>query len=82
MMENLFNCLCSLLLHVPNRDRFLKGEGLQLMNLMLRYVVRDRASCQLKKTFEGKHKTQETKNKTREFLGRTEEKSVSPTKGH
>jgi len=36
MMENLFNCLCSLLLHVPNRDRFLKGEGLQLMNLMLR----------------------------------------------
>merc|ERR1719412_2655600 len=36
MMENLFDCLCSLLLHVPNRDRFLKGEGLQLMNLMLR----------------------------------------------
>ena len=36
MMENLFDCLCSLLLHSPNRDRFLKGEGLQLMNLMLR----------------------------------------------
>merc|ERR1719376_1406303 len=36
MMENLFDCLCSLLLHAPNRDRFLKGEGLQLMNLMLR----------------------------------------------
>jgi len=36
MMENLFDCLCSLLLHHPNRDRFLKGEGLQLMNLMLR----------------------------------------------
>ena len=36
MMENLFDCLCSLLLHPPNRDRFLKGEGLQLMNLMLR----------------------------------------------
>jgi len=35
-MENLFDCLCSLLLHNPNRDRFLKGEGLQLMNLMLR----------------------------------------------
>ena len=35
-MENLFDCLCSLLLHTPNRDRFLKGEGLQLMNLMLR----------------------------------------------
>ncbi len=36
MMENLFDCLCSLLLHTPNRERFLKGEGLQLMNLMLR----------------------------------------------
>jgi len=36
MMENLFNCLSSLLLHTPNRDRFLRGEGLQLMNLMLR----------------------------------------------
>lgn len=34
--QNLFDCLCSLLLHVPNRDVFLKGEGLQLMNLMLR----------------------------------------------
>jgi beta-catenin-like protein 1 len=37
MMENLFDCVCSSLIHVPNRDRFLKGEGLQLMNLMLRY---------------------------------------------
>ncbi|XP_057370437.1 beta-catenin-like protein 1 [Daphnia carinata] len=36
MMENLFDCVCSSLIHVPNRDRFLKGEGLQLMNLMLR----------------------------------------------
>lgn len=36
MMENLFNCLCSALMATPNRDRFLKGEGLQLMNLMLR----------------------------------------------
>ena len=36
MMENLFNCLCSLLLYTPNRERFLQGEGLQLMNLMLR----------------------------------------------
>lgn len=35
-MENLFNCLCSCLLVKENRDRFLKGEGLQLMNLMLR----------------------------------------------
>lgn len=35
-MENLFNCLCSCLMTKENRDRFLKGEGLQLMNLMLR----------------------------------------------
>ena len=37
LMENLFDCLCSLMLEVTNRERFLKGEGLQLMNLMLRY---------------------------------------------
>ncbi|KAG1686330.1 Beta-catenin-like protein 1 [Nymphon striatum] len=36
MMENLFNCLCSSLMYAPNRDKFLKGEGLQLMNLMLK----------------------------------------------
>lgn len=36
LMENLFNCLCSALMVVPNRERFLRGEGLQLMNLMLR----------------------------------------------
>lgn len=35
-MENLFNCLCSSLLWGPNREKFLKGEGPQLMNLMLR----------------------------------------------
>lgn len=36
LMENLFDIVCSCLLHAPNRERFLKGEGLQLMNLMLR----------------------------------------------
>jgi beta-catenin-like protein 1 len=36
LMENLFDVLCALLLHTPNRDLFLKAEGLQLMNLMLR----------------------------------------------
>ncbi|KAL3280726.1 hypothetical protein HHI36_003962 [Cryptolaemus montrouzieri] len=36
LMENLFGCLCSALMVVPNRERFLRGEGLQLMNLMLR----------------------------------------------
>lgn len=36
MMENLFDSLCCCLMHHPNKDKFLKGEGLQLMNLMLR----------------------------------------------
>ncbi|XP_071958484.1 beta-catenin-like protein 1 [Antedon mediterranea] len=36
MMENLFNCMCSALMLPSNRGRFLKGEGVQLMNLMLR----------------------------------------------
>lgn len=36
LMENLFNSLCSALMVPQNRDRFLRGEGLQLMNLMLR----------------------------------------------
>ena len=35
-MENLFNCLCSSLLTGSNKDLFLRGEGLQLMVLMLR----------------------------------------------
>ncbi|XP_077542319.1 beta-catenin-like protein 1 [Haemaphysalis longicornis] len=36
MMENSFGALCSSLMYSPNREHFLKGEGLQLMNLMLR----------------------------------------------
>lgn len=39
MMENLFDALCSCLMLPANRDRFLKGEGLQLMNLMLRFGI-------------------------------------------
>uniref|UniRef100_A0A1B0D9P9 Beta-catenin-like protein 1 N-terminal domain-containing protein n=1 Tax=Phlebotomus papatasi TaxID=29031 RepID=A0A1B0D9P9_PHLPP len=35
-MENLFNSMCSALMAAENREKFLKGEGLQLMNLMLR----------------------------------------------
>ncbi|KAL7019529.1 hypothetical protein ACKWTF_011143 [Chironomus riparius] len=35
-MENIFNSLCSSLLAKENRANFLKGEGCQLMNLMLR----------------------------------------------
>ncbi|KAF0297570.1 Beta-catenin-like protein 1 [Amphibalanus amphitrite] len=35
-MENMFDALCSVLLLPENKDRFLRGEGLQLMNLMLR----------------------------------------------
>ena len=36
MMENLFDMLCSTLMCVPNQRRFLKGEGLQLMILMMK----------------------------------------------
>lgn len=36
MVELNYYSLCSALMVVPNRDKFLKGEGLQLMNLMLR----------------------------------------------
>ena len=35
-MENMFNCLCACLLFSSNKERFLQGEGMQLMNLMLR----------------------------------------------
>ncbi|XP_026484960.1 beta-catenin-like protein 1 [Vanessa tameamea] len=35
-MENMFDGLCCALMEPLNRDRFLRGEGLQLMNLMLR----------------------------------------------
>lgn len=38
-MENMFDSLCCALMEPANRDRFLRGEGLQLMNLMLRYVL-------------------------------------------
>ncbi|KAG9335236.1 hypothetical protein JZ751_005482 [Albula glossodonta] len=45
MMENLFDSLCSCLMLGANRDRFLKGEGLQLMNLMLREKKMSRTSA-------------------------------------
>ena len=45
MMENLFDCLCSCLMFAPNRERFLKGEGLQLMILMLREKKMSRRSA-------------------------------------
>lgn len=45
MMENLFDALCSCLMLPANRDRFLKGEGLQLMNLMLREKKMSRVSA-------------------------------------
>jgi beta-catenin-like protein 1 len=44
-MENLFNCLCSSLLHGPNRDKFLRGEGPHLMNLMLRERKQSRSGA-------------------------------------
>ncbi|XP_055343721.1 beta-catenin-like protein 1 [Paramacrobiotus metropolitanus] len=45
MMENLFDCLCSALMYPPNRKLFLDGEGLQLMNLMLREKKQSRNSA-------------------------------------
>uniref|UniRef100_A0A4W4FI94 Beta-catenin-like protein 1 n=1 Tax=Electrophorus electricus TaxID=8005 RepID=A0A4W4FI94_ELEEL len=45
MMENLFDGLCSCLMLPANRDRFLRGEGLQLMNLMLRSKKQSRTSA-------------------------------------
>lgn len=45
LMENLFNCLCSLLAEKDNRERFLQGEGLQLMNLMLREKKKSRSGA-------------------------------------
>nr|BAE27033.1 unnamed protein product [Mus musculus] len=45
MMENLFDALCSCLMLSSNRERFLKGEGLQLMNLMLREKKVSRSSA-------------------------------------
>lgn len=45
MMENLFNCLCSALMLPSNKMAFLKGEGLQLMNLMLREKKQSRHSA-------------------------------------
>lgn len=44
-MENLFNSLCSALMCPMNREKFLKGEGLQLMNLMLREKKMSRCSA-------------------------------------
>lgn len=45
MMENVFDCMCSCLMFTPNRDRFLKGEGLQLMILMLKEKKMSRRSA-------------------------------------
>merc|ERR1719300_2236089 len=45
LMENLFDCICSLLMEKENRDRFLHGEGLQLMNLMLREKKKSRSGA-------------------------------------
>nr|KAF6343096.1 hypothetical protein mPipKuh1_010803 [Pipistrellus kuhlii] len=45
MMENLFDSLCSCLLLSANRERFLQGEGVQLMNLMLRAKRVSRSSA-------------------------------------
>jgi len=45
LMENLFDCVCCLLLEAGNREKFLIGEGLQLMNLMLREKKKSRGGA-------------------------------------
>jgi beta-catenin-like protein 1 len=44
LMENLFDCLCSSLMYEANREKFLVGEGLQLMRLMLQSKKMSRIS--------------------------------------
>lgn len=44
-MENLFDALCAALMMPANRGKFLDGEGLQLMNLMLRERKQSRESA-------------------------------------
>ncbi|VDM98064.1 unnamed protein product [Thelazia callipaeda] len=44
-MENLFDAVCAALMYGPNRQKFLDGEGLQLMNLMLRERKQSRESA-------------------------------------
>ncbi|CAD6184503.1 unnamed protein product [Caenorhabditis auriculariae] len=44
-MENLFDALCAALMAPVNRKKFLDGEGLQLMNLMLREKKQSRESA-------------------------------------
>ncbi|KAM5558328.1 hypothetical protein ABKV19_020169 [Rosa sericea] len=36
MLENLFNCLCGLLMPLENRDKFLKAEGVELMIIIMK----------------------------------------------
>ncbi|VDD95329.1 unnamed protein product [Enterobius vermicularis] len=44
-MENLFDAVCAALMYAPNRQKFIEGEGLQLMNLMLRERKQSRESA-------------------------------------
>jgi len=45
LMENLFDSLCCLLGETENRKKFLTGEGLQLMNLMLKEKKKSRGGA-------------------------------------
>ncbi|KAL6049631.1 Beta-catenin-like protein 1 [Balamuthia mandrillaris] len=36
LVENYFDCLCSLLLHPPNKDAFREAEGIELMLIMIK----------------------------------------------
>lgn len=45
MMENLFDCLCSAICEPPVRKAFIAAEGVELMCLMLKYLMRCRLFC-------------------------------------
>ncbi|KAH0463978.1 hypothetical protein IEQ34_006764 [Dendrobium chrysotoxum] len=36
MLENLFHCLCCLLMPVENMERFIKSEGVELMIIIMK----------------------------------------------
>jgi hypothetical protein len=45
MLNNVFDCLCSALLYSENKTKFLQGEGIELMIILLRYGWQYHAQC-------------------------------------
>lgn len=46
-MENIFNCLCSILAEPEMKAAFLEAEGVELMVIMMKWVVSPTTSCGL-----------------------------------